>query len=77
LAAASAGLTKPEEDGMRVGSVWLPIVFCLLMMAVCCGGPMLLGRWQRARGRLRQAPATTDAPMAASADGGREEQVDG
>jgi hypothetical protein len=45
LAAASAGLTKPEEDGMRIGSLWLPIVLCRLMMAVCCGGPMLLGRW--------------------------------
>jgi hypothetical protein len=62
---------------MGGGSVWLPIVSCLLMMAVCCGGPMLLGRWQRARGRLAQTPATTDARTAASAGGGREEQVDG
>jgi hypothetical protein len=77
LAAASAGLTKPEEDGMRIGSVWLPIVLCLLMMAVCCGGPMLLGRWQGARGRPPQTPAVTDARMAASTDGGREERVDG
>jgi hypothetical protein len=22
-----------------LGSVWPPIVFCLVMMAVCCGGP--------------------------------------
>ena len=41
-----------------LGSVWLPIVFCLVMMAVCCGGPLLVGRWRcqrRARHRPQQA----------------------
>jgi hypothetical protein len=26
-----------------LGSVWLPIMFCLVMMAVCCDGPLLVG----------------------------------
>jgi hypothetical protein len=30
-----------------LGSVWLPVVFCLEMMVVCCGGPLLVGRWWR------------------------------
>jgi hypothetical protein len=62
---------------MRVGSVWLPIVLCLLMMVVCCGGAMLLGRRQRARSRPPRAPATTDARPAAWADGGPKERSDG
>jgi hypothetical protein len=40
-----------------LGSVWLPVVFCLGMMAVCCGGPLLVGRWRRARHRPQQAPS--------------------
>jgi hypothetical protein len=62
---------------MGVGSVWLPIVLCLLLMVVCCGGPMLLARRQRARRRPPRAWATTDARLAAWADGGPEERSDG
>jgi hypothetical protein len=65
-----------EEAGMGVGSVWLPIVFCLGMMAVCAAGP-LLGRWQRARRRPPLRPPTVNAKTAASADGSQKEWVDG
>jgi hypothetical protein len=53
----------------------LPIVVCLLLLVVCRGGPMLLGRWRR--GRPPQAPAVTGARVAASADGGPGERIDG
>jgi hypothetical protein len=62
-----------EEDGM-LGSVWLPIIFCLVMMAVCCGGPLLVGRWRRARQRPQQAPS---AMLWIAAGGGGKERVDG
>jgi hypothetical protein len=61
---------------MRVGSVWLPIVFCLGMMAVCCGGPMLVGRWQRARRRPPSGPPAVNV-KAAAADAGQKEWIDG
>lgn len=62
---------------MGVGSVWLAIVFCLGMMAVCAAGPLLLGRWQRARRRPQSGPPTVNAKAAASADGSHKEWVDG
>jgi len=62
---------------MGMGSVWLPIVFCLAMMAVCCGGPVLLEWWRRARSRRLPVPPAVTLPMPASTDGGREERVDG
>jgi hypothetical protein len=64
-------LIQFEEDGMR-GSVWLPIIFCLVMMAVCCGGSLLVGRWRRARHR----PQPAISRMAATGGGGKE-RVDG
>jgi hypothetical protein len=57
-----------------LGSIFLPIIFCLVMMALCCGGPLLVGRWRRARHRPQQAPPAM-SPTAAG--GGRREQVDG
>jgi hypothetical protein len=54
------------------GSVWLPIIFCLVMMAVCCSGPLLVGRWRRARHR----PQPAISRMAATGGGGKE-RVDG
>ena len=51
---------------MGVGSVWLPIVVWVAMLAICCGGPLLLGRWQQTRRRAQQARSGV---MAASADG--------
>jgi hypothetical protein len=53
---------------MGVGSVWLPIVVCLAMMAICCGGP-LLGRWQQTRRRAHQAPSAVTSRLWTSADG--------
>ena len=58
-----------------LGSVWLPIVFCLVMMAVCCGGPLLVGRWRRARRRPQHAPPAMS--WKALAGGGHKERVDG
>jgi hypothetical protein len=56
-----------------LGSVWLPVVFCLVMMAVCCGGPLLLGRWRRARHRPQQAPSAM--LWMSAAGGGRKERL--
>jgi hypothetical protein len=53
---------------MGVGSVWLPIVVWVAMMAICCGGPLLLGRWQQTRRRAHQEPSAVSSPLA-SADG--------
>jgi hypothetical protein len=59
---------------MGVGSVWLPIVVCLAMLAICCGGPLLgrwwplLGRWQQTRRRAHHARSDVRSVMA-SADG--------
>jgi hypothetical protein len=58
-------------------SVWLPIVFCLAMMAVCCGGPLLVGGWQRARRRPQRLQPTVMSRLVASADAGQKERVDG
>ena len=55
-----------------LGSVWLPIIFCLVMMVVCCGGPLLVGRWWRARPR----PQPAISRMAATG-GDRKERIDG
>jgi hypothetical protein len=54
-----------------LGSVWLPVVFCLVMMAVCCGGPLLVGRWRRGRHRPQPAPSAM-LWMAAAGGGGKE-----
>jgi hypothetical protein len=62
---------------MAMGSVWLPIVFSLAMMAVCCGGPVLLEWWQRARSRRSPTPPAVESPMPASVDGSPGERVDG
>jgi hypothetical protein len=48
-----------------LGSMFLPIIFSLVMMAVCCGGLLLVGRWRRARRRPRPGPLTVT-----SKDGG-------
>ena len=58
-----------------LGSVWLPIVFCLVMMPVCCGGLLLVGRWRRARHRPQPAPLAIS--RMAAAGGGGKERVDG
>jgi hypothetical protein len=59
---------------MRIGSVWLPIVFCLVM-AVCCGGPLLLGRWQSARRRPQHLQPTVKSRLAASTEAGQKERL--
>jgi hypothetical protein len=58
-----------------LGSVWPPIVFCLVMMAVCCGGALLVGRWRRAHRGPRLAPPRMS--RMAAAGGGRKERGDG
>jgi hypothetical protein len=55
-----------------LGSVWPPIVFCLVMMAVRGGGALLVGRWRRADRGPRLAPCTVS--RMAAADGGRKER---
>jgi hypothetical protein len=57
-----------------LGSKWLPIIFCLVMMAVCCGGPLLVGRWRHARYRPQQAPAAMSRTVVS---GGGKERIDG
>jgi hypothetical protein len=52
-------------------------MFYLVMMAVCCGGPMLVGRWQRARRRPQHLQPTVKSRLAASANAGQKERVDG
>jgi hypothetical protein len=59
-----------------LGSVWLPIVFCVVMMAVCCGRPLLVGRWRRARHRSQYVPPAV-RPRIAAGGGGHKERVDG
>lgn len=61
---------------MHIGSGWLPILVCLVMMAVCGGGLLLLGRWQHARSLQPRQPAVTWR-LAAWADAGHKERVDG
>jgi hypothetical protein len=56
-----------------LGSVWLPVVFCLGMMALCCGGPLLVGRWRWGRHRPQPPPAMSRT----AAGGGGKERVDG
>jgi hypothetical protein len=58
-----------------LGSVWPPIVSCLVMMAVCCGGALLVGRWRRARPRPQPAPPAMS--WTAAAGGDRKERIDG
>jgi hypothetical protein len=53
--------------------MWLSIVVGLAMMAVMVAG---CGRWQATRSR-RSLPSAVKLPMPASADGDREERVDG
>jgi hypothetical protein len=60
---------------MRIGSVWRPILLCLVMMALC-GGP-LLRRWQRAHRRPQHAQPTVTAWLAVWADAGHKERLDG
>jgi hypothetical protein len=55
-----------------LGSVWPPIVFCLVMMAVRGGGALLVGRWRRADRGPRLAPCTVS--RMAAAGGGRKER---
>jgi hypothetical protein len=62
---------------MGMGSVWLPIVAGVAMMAACCAGPLPLGRWDRAHHRPHQAPPPVMPRLAASADAGPKERPDG
>ena len=61
---------------MDMGSVWLPIVAGVAMMATCCASSLLLGRWDRAHHRPHQAPPVM-ARLAASSDAWHKERPDG
>jgi hypothetical protein len=62
---------------MPIGAVWLLIVVCLVMMAVCGGGGPLLGRWQRVHRRPRHGQPMVKSRLVAWADAGHKERVDG
>jgi hypothetical protein len=62
---------------MRIGAVWLLILVCLVMMAVGGGGPLLLGRWWRAHRRPGHGQPTVTSRLAAWADAGHKERLDG